>query len=334
MPANVETAAYANTPAWHREGVVIDTDGRKGMTIEEALPASGLDWEVEKVPAYAMFDGKPVKIEGRYAVQRTLDGRVFGTVGRTWEPVQNIEGFQLIDDLIQLAGGQGTPCWIESAMALDDGKKVVVMCHLDMNLQIAGEKYNSYLTFVNGHDGRTSVTAIAQDERIVCANTLAMGMYQAEKSGNIVRVRHTVNAADRIKEAIGILGMRNQQAEELAKQGEWLVEQEMSDAHFEKFIESLMPIEKPKTPAATMIQDRRDVVVDLYQNAATNAPIKGTRWGAFQSVVEYADHKREFKNTDTAVKAQLGIAATPLKDAAFMILQDKRLRPVDKLVAV
>lgn len=333
MPANVETAVYANTPAWHREGVVIDTDGKKGMTIEEALPASGLDWEVEKVPAYAMWNKEPVKIEGRYAVQRTTDGKVFGTVGATWEPIQNLEGFQLVDDLVKLAGGEDTPCWIESAMALDGGKKVVVMCHLDMGLQIAGEDYRSYLSFMNGHDGRTSVSALAHDERVVCSNTQGIAIGEAEKSGHIVRVRHTVNASERIKVAIGILGMRNKAMEELAKQGEWLVEQEMSDTHFEKFLESLMPIEKPGTPAATMIKDRRDIVSDLYHTSPTNAPLKGTRWGAYQSVVEYADYKREFKNEDTAIKAQIGLTPQPLKTGAFMILKDKRLRTLDKITA-
>lgn len=332
MPANVETAVYANTPAWHREGIVIDTDGRKGMTIEEALPASGLDWEVEKVPAYAMWEGKPVKIEGRYAVQRTTDGKAFGTVGATWHPVQNIEGFQLVNDLVALASGDGRQAWIESAMALDGGKKVVVMVHLDLDLQIAGEKYHSYLSFMNGHDGRTSCSALAHDERVVCSNTQQIAIGEANASGHIVRVRHTTNASERIKAAINVLGMRNAAAEELAKQGEWLVEQEMTDAAFEKFMESLMPIEKPGTPAATMITERRTLVHELYHNAPTNAPLKGTRWGAYQSVVEYADHKREFKNEDTAIKAQLGFTQTPLKTSAFTILKDKKLRPLDKLV--
>ena len=52
MPANVETAAFANQPAWHREGVVLDTNGEKGLTIGVALKESGLDWEVAKVPVY------------------------------------------------------------------------------------------------------------------------------------------------------------------------------------------------------------------------------------------------------------------------------------------
>lgn len=336
MPAEVETAVYANTPAWHRLGVVLDSNGEKGLTIEEALPASGLDWEVRKVPIYAYEGykqdgtpvGKPILIQDRFGVQRATDGRVFGTVGKTWEPVQNIEGFRLVDDLLQIAGGEGTKCWVESAMALNDGKKVVVMVHLDSDLQIAGERYADYLTFVNGHDGRTSVTAMSNITRIVCANTLQMATDEAEETGRVVRVRHTVNATDRIKEAVQILGMRNRRAEELAKQGEWLVEQEISDAEFVGFLESLMPIKEEDTPAATMIKDRRTEVADLYFDAQTNAPLKGTRWGAYQAVVEYADHGRRFQDDETQAKAQLGLTSVPIKVAAHRILQDKKLRPL------
>lgn len=39
-------AVYANTPAWHGLGVVLD----HAPTAEEALTAAGLDWTVEKRP--------------------------------------------------------------------------------------------------------------------------------------------------------------------------------------------------------------------------------------------------------------------------------------------
>lgn len=330
MSANVETAAFANTPAWHREGIVIDTNGKKGMTVPQALKASGLDWTVTKVPLFVDYgNGPQIEVEGRYGVQRQTDGKVFGTVGGAWEPVQNIEGFQIVEDLIQQAGGQDTKVWIESAMALDGGKKVVVMAHLDSGLQIAGEKYEDYLVFMNGHDGRTSVTAFSTMIRVVCSNTADWASDVASKAGRIVRVRHTKNAGERIQEAAAILNMRNLRAEELAKQGEWLVEQTISDADFVGFLESLMPVKEEDTPAATMIKDRRTQVADLYFDAPNLAPIRGTRWGALQAVAEYSDHTRSFKSTDAQVKAQLGVVPATLKSNAFMVLQDKKMRPIN-----
>lgn len=332
MSANVETAVYANTPAWHGEGLVLDTNGEKGLTIETALPASGLDWEVEKVPVYTLIDGKPVQVKDRWGVERTTDQKCFGVVGNTWEPVQNAEGFAIIDDILHMAG-QEHPTWIEAAGALNGGKKVWVLAHVDTGLQIAGEKYNSYILFTNGHDGRASVTAAMMDMRVVCSNTLAIGLYEAIESGRIVRVRHTTTAGDRIKEAADILNLRNVQLEQLAQQGEWLVEQEMSDDAFAKFLESLMPIKEEGTPAATMTGKRREAVANLYFDAPTCAPLKGTRWGAFQAAIEYADYGREFKSGDSHLKAQFGInQPNDIKTSALTILKDKRLRPLADIV--
>jgi len=338
------SVVLANEPAWHGQGTVLDTKGKKGLTVEQALPASGLDWTVEKVPMFAMMPGKtmPSKpggtisvnaithVERRFGVQRMDTGEILGSVGETWEPVQNLEGFAILNDVIAQASSldDGYKLWIESAGALDNGRKVWVLARIDRDLQIAGEEYRSYLLFMNGHDGRTSVTAAAVDMRVVCANTLNYAIYEEngkDKEGiipRIVRVRHTVKAGERIKEAHAILGMRNRRAEELAKQAEWLVEKSMSDGQFDKFLASLMPIKEDAedTPAATMIEGRRFEVQKLYAQAPNLESIRGTRWGALQAVVEYADHHRDFRDDETQLKAQWDITPATIKDRAYSLL--------------
>ena len=157
-----ETAVYAasNVPAWAGNGVVLDTDGKEGLDVETALHASGLDWEVKKVPIFGKFQGKQTKIADRWGVQRQSDGRIFGTVGRTWQPTQNADGFATLQALLEQAGGE---IWIESAGALDGGKKVWILARCTHSLQVAGESYHSHIGFTNGHDGRTSVTAFMSD---------------------------------------------------------------------------------------------------------------------------------------------------------------------------
>jgi phage/plasmid-like protein (TIGR03299 family) len=343
MPANVETAAYANVAAWHREGVVIDTDGKKGMTIEQALPAGGLNWGVKKSLtlsfdlahahlndpaklAKAIAEGTQIPLSalmvnpGRYNTQRDTDGKLFGNVGETWVPFNPLDAFQIVDDLLDAAGGKA---WIEACGALDEGRKVWVMVHLDTEFQIAGERYATYLTVVTGFDGRTSTMVFVHTERIVCANTLAIAVREGEDTGRILRVRHTKNAADRIKQAKHILGVRDQQLEELAKQGEWLVKNEMDDTEFATFLDSLMPLQEEDGPAKTMRQDRRGAISSLYFNAPNLEPIRGTRWGALQATIEYADHKRPFKDGESQLKAQWGFTSqqTEIKDRAFAILK-------------
>lgn len=330
------SVALANEPAWHKQGTVLDTEGKKGLTIEQALPASGLDFTVEKVPLYAAMPGvSATEINGatvttvdrRYGVQRMDTGEVLGTVGESWQPVQNLEGFAILNDVIAQASAldEGYKLWIESAGALDNGRKVWVLAHIDQDLQIAGEEYRSYLLFMNGHDGRTSVTAAAVDMRVVCANTLNFAVFEenstrGEKIPRIVRVRHTSRAGQKIKEAHAILGMRNRRAEELARQGEWLVEQQFSDRSWAKFLNEIMPFEKEEGPGATMVEDRRAKLSKLYFDAPNLEPIRGTKWGALQAVCEYADHGRKFASKETQMKAQLDVTQALIKTEAARIL--------------
>lgn len=343
-----ETAVYANRAAWHGVGVVLDSMGEKGLTIAQALPASGLEWGVEKTPtlgfsrkyahlndaaklAEAIAKGVEIPLSAlmvnpdRFNVQRDTDGRLLGNVGSTWVPFNPIDAFAIVDDLLAQAGGKA---WIEAAGSMDEGKKVWVMVHLDDGFQIAGESYATYLTVVTGFDGRTSTMVLVHDERIVCRNTLAIGVGEAKGSGRILRVRHSKNAADRIKQANQILGLRNVRHEELAKQGEWMVEQEMPDAEFATFLDSLMPVpevpaDRDGTPAATMATERRGKIARLFQGAPNLEPIRGTRWGALQAVIEYADHVRPFKDAESQLKAQFGFTEqqTEIKDRAFRILR-------------
>lgn len=343
MPAAVETAGFANTPAWHREGIVIDTGGKEGLTVEQAIPATGLDWTVRKVPIFAYSeyataeDGKltseptpfatVVQIPDRFGVQRSSDKKILGTVGKAYRPYQNTQGFAILDEMIKLAGGQDRKLWIEAGGALDGGKKVWLLAHLESDLLIAGEPIAEYLLFTNGHDGRTSITMATTSVRVVCANTLALALGTTPR---VINVRHTTKADQRIKEASHLLGLRDAYAEELAKQGEWLVEQEMPDSQFELFLQSLMPTDQEAgTPGHTMVAERRGKIASLYANAENLKPIKGTRWGALNAVVEYADHRRGFRDDNSALKNQFGLvgSGTALKDRALAVLRTKDLEP-------
>jgi phage/plasmid-like protein (TIGR03299 family) len=165
------------------------------------------------------------------------------------------------------------------------------------------------------------------DMRVVCANTLTYATSKQDAGNRIVRVRHTTKAAERLVEAHNVLNLRNLRTEELARQGEWLVEHEMSDSAFEIFMEKLMPMPADATtntggptPAATMIADRRAQVAGIYATAPNLAPIRGTRWGVLQAVTEYVDHGRATKNQSALTKTQFGLTPSTLKQAAFDLL--------------
>ena len=94
MSHEVESMFYVGEKPWHELGVELP----ELATAAEAIAAAGLDWDVKLVPVYAHdAKGRIAKIEGKKAIQRASDGKVFNVLGRYYTPVQNREAFQFFD---------------------------------------------------------------------------------------------------------------------------------------------------------------------------------------------------------------------------------------------
>lgn len=329
MSPSTAVTEPANTPVWMMEGHQFDHKATGGTSVSTALKEAGMDWTVRKVPIFGASSYMSTKstgtlvpapranlgpaIQGRHGVQRSSDDHILGVVGNSWSPVQNSEGFSLVDDFMNIGGAH-----IASMGEIDGGRKVWMQVAMESEMFIAGEQISTYVLFINGHDGRTSVLAAMVDVRFACMNAL-------DWAKKIHRVRHTTKATTRLAEAKAIFKLRDLRSEELAKQGEWLVNQEMTDAKFEKFLEKLMPVpeEQEDKPAGTMIRDRQTQIRKLYAEAPNLDPIRGTAWGALNAVVEYSDYGRKFRDDGTQLKAQFGITSTAIKNKAAGLLLAK-----------
>jgi hypothetical protein len=71
----VAQIAYAGDVPWHGLGTKVPND----LTPEQMLDAAGLNWTVEKVPAYANVAGQNVAI-GQSALVRSMDRDKAGNI--------------------------------------------------------------------------------------------------------------------------------------------------------------------------------------------------------------------------------------------------------------
>ena len=85
-------AFYAVDPAWHGHGQVVD--GAK--TSREAIVCANMAWHVSKLPTY-LKDGTQAPA---FVTRREDNKKILGTVGSVYQPLQNIEAFNFIDDLV------------------------------------------------------------------------------------------------------------------------------------------------------------------------------------------------------------------------------------------
>lgn len=275
---------------WHGLGTVIEEEA---VGSKRALELAGLDWTVDLVPVgqqvgededtgEIIYDG----IEGIYSVQRSSDLRSVGIVGERYVPLNNIDAFAFGDDLLDQADGAH---WV-TAGSLKKGKVVWMLAQLPETIKISGmedEAIQQNILISNSHDGSTPLSASITPVRVVCNNTLTLALRGTKR---IHKIRHTKNMSGRMVEAKNVLGIAENYGKALQKVGTELINAQFSDAEFEAFLESLVPSKDKADRGRTMAQEKQEMIRNIYRTAPDLQNIKGTRWGALQSVIDYNDH--------------------------------------------
>lgn len=79
--------AYVGDTPWHGLGTKVPSD----LTPEQMLTVAGLDWTVEKIPAFANINNVNTSI-GRSALIRNSDNSILDVVSDDWNPRQECRG--------------------------------------------------------------------------------------------------------------------------------------------------------------------------------------------------------------------------------------------------
>src|SRR5690606_19569636 len=87
------------------------------------------------------------------------------------------------------------------------------------------------------HDGSGSITAAFTPIRIVCNNTLNAAL---NNMSNIIKIRHTAGAQDKLKEAHKVMGISNRLSEELQEIFNRWAKVRISDKEVQQLIRQAM----------------------------------------------------------------------------------------------
>lgn len=287
---------------WHGLGTVVEDEALKA---EEALKLAGLDWTVEMVPLAQQIGededtGEMVydPIDGFYSVQRSSDLKSVGVVKGRYNPLNNVDAFQLGDDLLDDPEAH----W-HTAGSLKGGSLVWMLAKLPEDIYIAGmedEAISSYLLISNSHDGSKAVEATVTPIRVVCNNTFTAALKSAKRT---FKIRHTKHMSGKINEAKNALGITHAYMAELEALGTKLVGEKLDVSAFDKFLETLVPTEGLDDGISlTKATNKQEAISSLYHNKPDLQNIKGTKWGALQAVIDYNDHHIESRGDNKEEK--------------------------------
>jgi phage/plasmid-like protein (TIGR03299 family) len=300
--------------AWHGLGVIIQDH----PTSAEAIQYAGLDYIVEKRQLFT-FDTENqngsnklsltkanILVPSYFATVRTDTDVVLGVVGKDYKVVQNKRAFAFFDSIVGKDGIR-----YETAGALGNGERIFITAKLPKYIRVGNkDSLEQYLFLTTSHDGFGSITAAFTPVRIVCNNTLNAAI---KSSSNIVKIRHTERAKERLEQAHHLLGISDRLSEELEVIFNHWAKVRITDTEVRKLIQAAMApskevfhnnIGKDDEPSSSF----KSIVDSIYEYAMSSSAQQmettaGTVFGAYNAVTGYFQNVRTYRNQEAKVKS-------------------------------
>lgn len=203
---NVTTAENgAKMPVFQLFGYTWD----KPISAKEAITDMGADFNVSKQPLIrvpqdvydAIKKGEHVDnlnlsaanlIDTHSATIRDDMNFTLGVVGKDFSVAQNSQSLAFVDMMEEVSGHKVD---IISGGILGHGEQFFLQGKLDSSCFLnPNDQVKYYVTFVNGHDGKSPLCAYMTPIRIVCRNSLMLSLRNANK----VVFKHTKNLNHRL----------------------------------------------------------------------------------------------------------------------------------------
>lgn len=273
----VAQMAYAHDVPWHGLGFPVGPD----LTSEEMLEAAHLNWTVEKVPAFAVVNGKNVGVD-RSALVRSSDNKVLDIVGNKWNPTQNSDAFKFFAEFVKNGNMS-----METAGSLKGGQIIWGLAKINDSFTLfKDDKVDSYLLFTNPHKFGQAIDVRHTPIRAVCWNTLSLAL--AGKTDNMVKVSHRkIFDADLVKETLGLASQKLNEYKEVA---EFLGSKKFTEKKLVKYFGDVFPVLTSKKDSHKKLSLSADRCLKIIENQPGAEFGKGTYWQAFNAVTYLLDH--------------------------------------------
>ena len=253
------------------------------------------------------------------------------------EVLQNKESFEVVNDILQ--AGKAT---IESAGVIDEGRKTFICLKIDKNIFLDSQDViKQYALIVNSHDGTIATTVMFTNIRVVCNNTLTAALKEAQGA---IKIRHTSNAKDRLKEAAKVLKLieanTEVNAENYAKMKDIILEkQQMYDYFGNLFFtgDEIKALQEGKKAQEVVSRRKMNVLAEVAtfatQGVGQDLTLSNgnfTMWTAYNAVTGYFARKPYKDANDRANSMLFGAAGETIHKAGTLALTPEKVQKLSK----
>jgi hypothetical protein len=269
--------AYAGDVPWHGLGVKVPAD----LTPTQMLEAAGLNWSVEKVPAYANIAGIQTPV-GQSALVRSKDNAILDVVSDDWNPVQNEEAFDFFNEFVAAGDME-----MHTAGSLKGGTIIWGLAKVRESFELfKGDQIDSYLLFSNFHRYGFSSDVRFTPIRVVCNNTLTLSL--SSKVDQMAKISHRkVFDPSNVKEMLGIATNKLAKYKEMAS---FLGSKKASEENIVEYFCRIFPVSGSGENKKKEISKNALTAFEILETQPGADYAAGTWWQPFNAVTYLTDH--------------------------------------------
>lgn len=269
--------AYTGDVPWHGLGTKVPAD----LTPEQMLDAAGLNWEVEKIPAFADINGIQTPI-GQSALVRKTDHKMLDVVSDDWNPVQNQIAFEFFDEYVRAGDME-----MNTAGSLKGGQIVWGLAKIKESFELfGGDQIDAYLLFSNFHKYGFSTDVRFTPIRVVCNNTLTLSLNS--KVERMVKISHRKQFnPGNVKEMLGIATDKLTKYKEMAA---FLGSKKAKGEDIVEYFCRVFPVSGANENKTKEISKNAQIAIDILHTQPGAEYAQGTWWQTFNSVTYLTDH--------------------------------------------
>jgi phage/plasmid-like protein (TIGR03299 family) len=269
--------AYAGSVPWHGLGVKVPAD----LTPEQMLEAAGLNWTVEKIPAYAEVAGKQVKI-GQSALVRSFDDKILDVVSDDWNPVQNENAFEFFNEFVATGDME-----MHTAGSLRGGQIVWGLAKVKESFELfKGDQIDSYLLFSNFHKYGFSTDVRFTPIRVVCNNTLTLSLNSSVERMAKISHRKAFNP-ENVKDMLGVATDKLSRYKDMAQ---FLGSKKAKNEDIVEYFKRVFPVTGSNEKKQKDISKSAQTALEILHVQPGAEYAAGTWWQPFNAVTYLTDH--------------------------------------------
>lgn len=320
-----------NKSAWVKAGVAVNAS-----SAAYAAEQAGLNWTVKLTDIQSYVTNQVNEYEtvtdyypitNRKAVLRLGDeNKVIGVVGHKYKVVQNMEVFSALDTLVDSGDAR-----YAAAGEYNGGASVWMVLEIPKGIEVANDPHAAFLLVRTSHDGSASVAIKPIIERLFCSNQINGLISNKRYNSYTYRMKHTSNSKLSVDDIRNIIKLTYDAVDEYQLTADALLGIQKSHKQARDFFEKVwtLPAEVANSPyhllnqgqkrQHTIATSARERAYDIYTESPTQENIRGTAFGLWQAVIEYADHFAGTNDNRRAVNALSG-GSDKVKTKALALL--------------